>query len=635
VLVEPDEPLHGGGQKLAAPADFSISLPRSPEPRGYRMQVGEGTVLKHRFKLVECAGEGGMGRVFKAIDLRRVEARQDDVYVAVKVLTRSFRDYSGSLAALQGEASKLQRLTHPDIVRVIDVDRDGQTVFMTMEYLAGEPLKRKLPGAADSDLDRGKAMKVLDRIADALAYAHQNGIVHGDLKPSNVIVTDDGGVKVIDFGIARMMAVTPRGGETQPRREENETLSGLTPSYASPEMFEKDHPADARDDVYALACMAHELLTGRHPFGRAASTVARDAGMTLRRHQDLSRSQHQALVRALSFDRSRRTESVEQFMRELRGERAASIRRKATWAVLGTALLGIGVVYVLNASSRSAPTPDVGDVFRDCATCPLMKVLPPARFEQGSADYDADGQPFEKPRHPVTIPRPIAFAEYEVTRAQYGAFVADAKREGLRGCEAYDGEWAKRADLDWENVGFPQSASHPVTCVSWADASAYAAWLSAKTGRRYRLPSASEWEYAARAGLEASRPWRGITKNACAAANVADEAAAQRFPGWDVHACNDGYVFTAPVGAFAGNAFGLNDLFGNVFEWVEDCWHDNYEGAPADGTAWTEPGCTQREMRGGSWFTTPAFVRSEYRNRFDQDYRSNSIGFRVVRDMNE
>ncbi len=125
------------------------------------------------------------------------------------------------------------------------------------------------------------------------------------------------------------------------------------------------------------------------------------------------------------------------------------------------------------------------------------------------------------------------------------------------------------------------------------------------------------------------------TKGACATANVADESASQRFPGWNVHSCNDGYVFTAPVGAFAANGFSVNDMLGNVFEWVEDCWHDRYDGAPTNGSAWSRLGCNEREMRGGSWFTTPAFVRFAYRNRFEPGYRSSGLGFRVVRDLNQ
>jgi formylglycine-generating enzyme required for sulfatase activity/tRNA A-37 threonylcarbamoyl transferase component Bud32 len=638
LLAEAEEPMRAVQWPLASSGEHSVSVPRSVPRKN--ASPAEGSVLKHRFKLVECVGEGGMGRVYKAIDLRRVEARQTDIHVAVKVLTRSFRDYSGSLAALQSEATKLQRLMHPNIVRVIDVDRDGQTVFMTMEYLSGLPLKRMLQAPPSDGPHRGMpravALPILERMADALSYAHRNDIVHGDLKPSNVIVTDDGEVKVIDFGIARMMASSRHPGPVKPGSgSESESLSGLTPSYASPEMLEQHHPADPRDDIYALACIAHEMLTGEHPFDRSAATAARDSGLKLRRRRTLTRTQYKALANGLQFDRDRRTPSVARFMQELRGDRAASVRRTTAYAALAIAVVAVGAYFLTRARPETASARlTAGDIFRDCPTCPLMKVLPVGQFAQGSANDEAGAEAFEQPKHTVMLARPVGFGVQEVTRAQYAMFIEETKHKGT-GCATYDGEWTMRADLDWSHVGYRQTASHPVTCVSWQDAEAYTAWLSNKTGRRYRLPTASEWEYAARGGTTASRPWGESTKDACAAANVADEAAAQRFPGWTVHACNDSYVFTAPVGAFSANAFGLNDLFGNVFEWVQDCWHENYQGAPTNGAAWVEAGCKQRELRGGSWFTTPDYVRAAYRNRFEPDYRSNSVGFRVVRDMHE
>jgi formylglycine-generating enzyme required for sulfatase activity len=176
---------------------------------------------------------------------------------------------------------------------------------------------------------------------------------------------------------------------------------------------------------------------------------------------------------------------------------------------------------------------------------------------------------------------------------------------------------------------------HPVACVSWDDAAAYAAWLSAKSGYVYRLPSSAEWEYGARAGSDAELPWGETAAAACAEANVADYSAAERFPGWNVFPCTDNFVYTAPVGSFKANAFGLHDLLGNVFEWVQDCWHDDYSDAPADGSARVEAGCSERELRGGSWFSIPRYVNATYRNRFEHGYRSSSIGFRVVREMDK
>ena len=128
-------------------------------------------------------------------------------------------------------------------------------------------------------------------------------------------------------------------------------------------------------------------------------------------------------------------------------------------------------------------------------------------------------------------------------------------------------------------------------------------------------------------------PWGADAAAACKSANVADTAAAERYPGWTVQPCSDGFVHSAPVGSFTANAFGLKDTLGNVFEWVEDCWFDDYSGAPVDGSARTDGACKERELRGGSWFTTPEHLRAQYRNRFAPDYRSSSIGFRLVRDI--
>jgi formylglycine-generating enzyme required for sulfatase activity/predicted Ser/Thr protein kinase len=594
-----------------------------------------GSVLQDRFKLVENIGLGGMSVVYKAIDLRKIEARSSDPYVAVKLLTAPSSGFGHSLTLLQGEAQKLQSLPHPNIVRVIDVDRDGRTVFMTMEYLTGESLKRQLLAPDFRGLPTLDAERIIESIAAALEFAHRNDIIHGDLKPGNIIITAKGEVKVIDFGIARLMT-RPQTGTAL-----DERLGGLTPLYASPEMLEQLGP-DPRDDVYALACIAHELLTGQHPFDEKSALEARDAGIRPVRRKELSRGQFNAIVHGLEFERDKRTPSAAQFLEEF--------RTGPTGGKLWTALLAGLVALILVASlyfalrgrvggavstnpDHTAPVATLasGEVFRDCPTCPLMKVLPPGSFMQGSAATDPDAQPFEQPQHPVTIGYPFGIGVYEVTVGEFREFV-DATKRKITGCTVYDGSWHERADLSWSDVGYPQSSTHPVACVSWRDSRDYTTWLSHKTGQHYRLPSASEWEYAARAGSEAPRPWSSDTE-ACKSANVADASAAQRYPGWKVHQCNDGYVYSAPVGSFAPNSFGLYDMLGNVFEWVQDCWHADYAGAPADGSAWLSGDCSQHDMRGGSWFTAAPNVSVAARNRFEEGYRSNSVGFRIVREI--
>jgi formylglycine-generating enzyme required for sulfatase activity len=281
------------------------------------------------------------------------------------------------------------------------------------------------------------------------------------------------------------------------------------------------------------------------------------------------------------------------------------------------------------------PPPDAvepGTIIQDCPTCPRMVVLPPGRFKQGSAYDDHDALPAEKPQHIVRIRKPLALAATELTVENFREFVADTNRE-LPGCETYDGEWHHKATASWKDPGFAQGEDHPVACVSWNDAVAYAKWLSVKTGHRYRLPSASEWEYAARSGSDAQVPWSPGLQAACENANVADRSAARRYPRWSVFACKDGYVNTAPTGSFKANAFGLHDMLGNVFEWTQDCWHDDYAKAPIDGSARMDGDCGEHELRGGSWFSSPAFVRLAYRNHYATGFRSSSIGIRLVREL--
>jgi formylglycine-generating enzyme len=285
----------------------------------------------------------------------------------------------------------------------------------------------------------------------------------------------------------------------------------------------------------------------------------------------------------------------------------------------------------LSTPVAATPAPILpGTTIRDCPTCPALTVLPTGRFEQGSPAAENKSE-FEKPAHWVMIAHPIALSTNAVTVDEFRAFAAATGRD-MRGCDTYDGAWRHRTENSWENPGFVQAGSHPVTCTSWNDAKAYAAWLSVETGQRYRLPSASEWEYAARAG-GAAAPWSAEGSDACASANVADQSAGHRYPGWAVFACNDGFVQTSPVGSFKANSFGLNDMLGNVFQWTEDCWNTDYKGAPVDGAARSDGNCAERELRGGSWFSTPSFVRANYRNHFGTDYRTSSVGIRLARDI--
>jgi sulfatase modifying factor 1 len=648
-----------------------------------RDSVEVGDVLLDRYRLVALIGEGGMSRVFKATDLGKTDSVSPDSFIAVKVLRSPIGEDNGSFASFRKEVQKLRGLTHPNIVRVFDCDRDRSIVFITMEYLAGPSLYAKLhdgaaAGKPPPGLGHDEAQHIILAVADALDYAHRNGVVHGDLKPGNVIVLNRGEIKVIDFDMARWVA-RPEAGVERRESPQQRSPPGVTPGYASPQLMARQKPEPA-DDVYALACLAYELLTGTHPFD--AGEGAQSLKFPPPHRAELSAPQYSALVRGLRPDRNDRTPTVRQFVAEFsaperqtgwklgaigrairtgaigraiksrmiaRAIRPGAIRRAikprmiARAAGVAAAALAFAVVAWFSihrapvpvpvpvASSPAVPNP--GTVIRDCPTCPAMTVLPAGRFKQGSAAAE-NGFAFAKPQHWAVIGRSFAMSTNAVTVDEFHEFITASGRD-MQGCETYDGEWKHRPKNNWKNPGFTQAGTHPVTCASWNDAEAYARWLSTETKHRYRLPSASEWEYAARAGGEAVQPWSADGSSACANANLADESAAHRYPGWTVFGCDDGHVYTAPVGSFKANSFGLNDMLGNVLQWTEDCWRPDYNGAPIDGSARTDGNCSERELRGGSWFTTPAYVRADYRNHFAIDYRTSSVGIRLVRDIEQ
>jgi formylglycine-generating enzyme required for sulfatase activity len=239
----------------------------------------------------------------------------------------------------------------------------------------------------------------------------------------------------------------------------------------------------------------------------------------------------------------------------------------------------------------------------------------------------------------------FAVGKHEVTRAQFVAFSRQARTAGQgHGCVAWVTASANfgrnETDRNVRAPGYPQGDDHPAVCVSWDEAQAYAEWLSRKTGKRYRLLSEAEWEYAARAGTTTSRPWGEDPSQSCREANLADEAlvrdvtrATKWYPGW--HACRDGHVYTAPAGRLAPNAFGLHDMIGNAWEWVEDCWNDSHAGAPGDSSPRLTGDCTRRVYRGGAWRSYPDLARSALRSHAEAGLRHALIGFRVARELDD
>ena len=254
-----------------------------------------------------------------------------------------------------------------------------------------------------------------------------------------------------------------------------------------------------------------------------------------------------------------------------------------------------------------------GETFKDCAECPEMVVIPPGRFRMG--DLSGGFVDSEKPLHAVNIRHQFAVGKFEVTRGEFAAFVKETGYAASGGCIYFTGStFEESGSKSWRSPGFGQSDRDPVVCVNGDDARAYLGWISRKAGVAYRLLSEAEWEYAARAGTR-----------------TAYNTGSNIFKGQAKYGSKDG---TVRVGSYSPNAFGLYDVHGNVWEWTEDCWHDNYHGAASDGGAWTTGGeCGKRVLRSGSWGYFPSYLRSAYRDRNPTVVRINAIGFRVARTL--
>jgi hypothetical protein len=260
-----------------------------------------GAVLRERYELLEIIGRGKVGTVYKAFDRHRSHLPGPARYVAVKVLRAKFKGQSEAAAALERESYEAQSLSHPNIVSVFDLDRHGETYFIVMELLEGELLSSVLRWLDGRPLARARALSIIGTIGGALAHAHQRNIVHADLKPANVMVTNAGELKLLDFGFARRHSVDPWISESAAE----DMAPSSSPAYASSERVNGEEPQPG-DDIYSLACIAYELLAGVHPFGGRSAPLARAHGRDPARIAGLTNKQWYALQNALAWNRAER-----------------------------------------------------------------------------------------------------------------------------------------------------------------------------------------------------------------------------------------------------------------------------------------------------------------------------------------
>ena len=315
--------------------ELDIDIPAVPTAARPGRSAEIGRVLRNRYVLESRLGSGGMGTVFKALDRYRCDLPPADRLVAIKFLHEKACGSAQLLARLRREFYCAQALSHPNIVKVYELDRDGDVEFFTMEYLEGELLSRVIEQLDPLSMARSRAWAIIVEVASGLAHAHARDVVHADLKPQNIMITKSGEARILDFG-----ASSTETGQSG-------TSSALTPAYASCELLEGQR-ADPRDDLFALACLAYELLAGQHPFQRQRATDARDLAVSIPRPRGLTRRQWRTLQLGLAWRREDRSISVSDWIARLYGGRDALRSWPRTIALVAVLLAGAALPLIFN-----------------------------------------------------------------------------------------------------------------------------------------------------------------------------------------------------------------------------------------------------------------------------------------------
>ena len=616
-------------------------------PKGFRID---------EFEIQEVIGSGSFAIVYRAFDHSLGRDRAIKEYLPRELAGRlegktvtllSSRDeaaYADGLRRFVAEAKLLAGINHPAVVRVYRCIETHRTAYMVMDLCQGETLEDRIARGAPAD--EAWVRNFLRMLLEGVDTLHKTRILHRDIKPSNIYVVDDARPVLIDFGSARQLAGV---GSKQ-------AMTALvTYNYSAPEQWDSTGQFEQGPytDIYSIGATVYEMVCGRRP-NSSNTRLLKDSLVPA---ADLaagkySRGLLHSIDHALKVDIKERYQDASAWLADLArsGAPAAGGKKTSLLRILLPALAAAAIAawFFLQrgGSHEAAPAvalPAAGSLIRDCAQCPEMMVLPTGEFQQGGSGNTADRD--ELPRHPVKLPVPFAVARYEVSRAQFRDFI------NASGHAVSKDPACGKADRNWQDPGFPQRDDEPVVCVSWFDAKAYADWLSRVTGKAYRLPSESEWEYAARAGDEGAAPWGDQPERSCDFANLADESylaatggarpAAKPAPkkgeakGEEKAAekrCNDQAPFTAAAStSLRANRFLVHDTLGNVAEWTADCYAPDYTGAPADGAAVDASPCSQRVFRGGAFNFQAKDVSYSKRGSFPPGERKPYVGLRVAR----
>ncbi len=596
------------------------------------------------------------------------------------ISTNDEDDFHYGLERFVDEAKILVQFQHPNIVPVLRYFDANGTAYLVMQYYAGESLAEML--MRDGSIGETELKQIVLPLLDGLREVHKLGYLHRDINPSNIYLRESAGPMLIDFGAARQAMMSKTRSMT----------AVLTPGYAPFEQYSSRGKQGPWTDIYAMGATLYQAVAGLRP-PDATDRSLDDEYEPLAEMQGnaFSKPFLEAIDWSLRVHPDDRPQSIDEWLPALLGEGAApsadssqTILQRTQGAGSqgaavqgGTMLVGdsdsrhpersgtgqprsgsggrtspalIGVLAALVVAGGAAgawyvfsgppanggggstaasgtgtgatgPTasgttvkvaapviPKPGTLIQDCAECPQLVVIPAGTFQMGSPTNEPGREIAEGPQRQVTIPQPLAVGKFEVT---FGEWQACVDAGGCAGYAPEDKGWGKGV--------------RPVINVSWQDAQAYLEWLRTRTGKPYRLLTEAEWEYAARGGTDLARFWDANAdagKTAYASCKTCGSE-------WD-------NTSTAPVGSFPANPFGLHDMLGNVWEWVSDCWFDNYEGAPVDGSARMAAAgqtCEYRVSRGGSFISADKDMRVAVRGGGKPGDRDFISGFRVARPL--